>query len=138
MNPALAAAAASLVGVRFRLHGRDPTTGLDCVGVVAEAMRRAGTQPVVPTGYRLHSASISGLLPFVAANNFVQVTHPGEADVVLVMVSPVQPHLLIGTPDGFVHAHAGIGRVTLLPGLLPWPAACGWRVPICSPRSIED
>ena len=31
---ALAEAAAALVGSRFRLHGRDPATGLDCIGGV--------------------------------------------------------------------------------------------------------
>lgn len=128
MNTALAAAAVDLVGARFRLHGRDPATGLDCVGVVAEAMRRAGLEPVVPAGYRLRGASVTGLLPFAVANHFEPVT-PSDADVVLVMANPVQPHLLIAVPGGFVHAHAGIGRVTFLPAPLPWPSAGGWRVP---------
>lgn len=128
MSAALGAAAESLIGTRFRLHGRDPETGLDCVGVVAEAMRRTGRSPVVPTGYRLRSASVQGLLPFAQANNFEAVPPP-DADVVLVMVSPVQPHLLVRTSSGYVHAHAGFGRVTLLPAPLPWPIAGGWRVP---------
>lgn len=128
MNAALAEAAKSLIGVRFRLHGRDPATGLDCVGVVAEAMRRAGIEPVVPTGYRLRSASVTGLLPFAQANRFTPAS-PDEADVVLAMVNPVQPHLAVSTPDGFVHAHAGIGRVTFLPGALPWAVSSSWRVP---------
>lgn len=133
MSDALAAAATSLIGTRFRLHGRDPATGLDCVGLVAEAMRRAGAKPVVPAGYRLRTASMTALMPFAEANNFEPVNSPDEADVVLVMVSPVQPHLVVTTPGGFVHAHAGIGRVTFLPGLLLWPMAGGWRVPIPPP-----
>jgi hypothetical protein len=132
MNRAFANAAKGLVGVRFRLHGRDPATGLDCVGVVAEAMRRAGVEPVSPAGYRLRTVSVTGLLPFAEANHFEPV-EPEDADVVLVMVSPVQPHLAIRTPDGFVHAHAGLGRVTCLPGALPWPAVGGWRVPSPTP-----
>ncbi|GEN99691.1 hypothetical protein NSE01_15240 [Novosphingobium sediminis] len=128
MNTALAAAAASLIGTRFRLHGRDPGTGLDCVGVVAEAMRRAGSEPVVPAGYRLRTVSVHGLLPFAQANRFKAVA-PSDADVVLVMVSPIQPHLLVRTAGGFIHAHAGIGRVTFLPDPLPWPPTGGWRVP---------
>ncbi len=128
MNAAIADAALSLVGVRFRLHGRDPATGLDCVGVVAEAMRLAGIEPVVPAGYRLRGASVTGLLPFAHANRFMPAT-PADADVFLVMVNPVQPHLTIRAPGGFVHAHAGIGRVTYLPGDLPWPIAGTWRVP---------
>lgn len=128
MTKVLADAAMSLVGVRFRLHGRDPATGLDCVGVVAEAMRRAGIEPVVPTGYRLRSASVIGLLPFAQANLFEPVAL-AEADVALAMVNPVQAHLAVSTTGGFVHAHAGIGRVTFLPGALPWPTIGSWRVP---------
>ena len=45
------------------------------------------------------------------------------------MVNPVQPHLLVSTEGGFVHAHAGLGRITLLPGALPWPVAAAWQVP---------
>lgn len=128
MTKVLAEAAMSLVGVRFRLHGRDPATGLDCVGVVAEAMRRAGIEPVVPTGYRLRSASVISLLPFAQANLFEPVAL-ADADVALAMVNPVQPHLAVSAADGFVHAHVGIGRVTFLPGALPWPVTGCWRVP---------
>ena len=44
---ALAAAAESLVGTRFRLHGRDPDTGLDCVGLLAASLaaKEAATAP---------------------------------------------------------------------------------------------
>lgn len=133
MNAALAAAAASLLGVRFRLHGREPRTGLDCVGLVAEAMRRSGIEPVVPEGYRLRNLSVRGLLPFVEANRLEPVGQPDDADVLLAMVSPVQPHLLICAPGGSIHAHAGIGRVTFLPGLVPWQVANGWRLPISKP-----
>jgi len=130
MNAALAAAAATLIGVRFRLHGRDPATGLDCVGLVAEAMRRAGAEPVVPEGYRLRTASVAGLLPIAAANGFTPVDQAVDGDLVLGMVNPVQPHLLVRVPGGFIHAHAGLGRVTFLPGSAPWPLAGGWRVPL--------
>ncbi|KUR73647.1 hypothetical protein AQZ52_01365 [Novosphingobium fuchskuhlense] len=132
MNAALAAAATGLIGVRFRLHGRDPDTGLDCVGVVAEAMRLAALTPVVPQGYRLRTLTMNDLEPFAQANGFETVGE-ADADVVLAMVSPVQLHLAINVPGGFVHAHAGIGRVTFLPGVLPWPVACSWRVPITMP-----
>ena len=129
MNQALAAAAATLIGVRFRLHGRDPATGLDCVGTVAEAMRRSGLSPVAPQGYRLRAATIHGLRHFADLNQYREVTPEENGDVVLAMVSPVQPHLMLRVPGGFVHAHAGLGRVTFLPGTAPWPLAGGWIVP---------
>lgn len=131
MNADLAAAALALVGTRFRLHGRDPHTGLDCVGLVAEAMRCAGRAPQVPHGYAIRTASLAPFLPFAAANGLVEV--PRDADIVLVMANLVQPHLMIAVPGGFAHAHAGIGRVTFLPGASGWPIARQWRLP--HPRS---
>jgi cell wall-associated NlpC family hydrolase len=50
--PGLATAAETLVGSRFRLHGRDPETGLDCVGVVAAAMAAIGQSPPSPLDIR--------------------------------------------------------------------------------------
>jgi len=133
MNAELAAAAATLIGVPFRLHGRDPATGLDCVGLVAEALRLIGGAPLSPAGYRLRATAVSAFLPFANANGFVAVDtatmSPDCGDVVLVMVNPVQPHLLVRAERGFIHAHAGIGHVTFMPGTLPWPVARAWRVP---------
>lgn len=135
MNLRLAEAAISLLGVRFRLHGRDPRTGLDCVGLVGEAMRRAGTEPVLPEGYQLRSISLNALLPFALANRLEPTTHHHEADISLLMVNPVQPHLVIPVPGGVVHAHAGLGRVTFLPGAMPWPMAGAWRLPTSKPST---
>lgn len=126
MNADLAAAALNLIGTPFRLHGRDPARGLDCVGLVAEAMRRAGFHPVPPGGYGLRALSVDALVLHAEASGLVPV--PDDGDVVLARVSPVQAHLLVAAPDGFVHAHAGLGRVTFLPGPLPWPVAREWRV----------
>lgn len=122
----LVQAARELIGVPFRLHGRDPETGLDCVGLVTETMRRAGFHPVPPEGYAMRTASPRSLLHFAVASAMVEVAEGG--DVILAMVNPLQPHLLIPVPGGFVHAHAGIGRVTEMPGTLPWPTTLRWRV----------
>lgn len=59
---ALAAAAASFVGAPFRLHGRDPARGLDCVGLVAAALAATGRPARAPSGYRMRQARIDGLL----------------------------------------------------------------------------
>lgn len=125
MNQPLASAALGLIGTRFRLHGRDPASGLDCVGLVAEAMRRAGFAPVAPGGYSLRSASPERLLPFARLSGLTAVT--ADPDIVLVRINPVQQHLLVCAPGGFVHAHAGLGKVAFLPGACPWPIARGWR-----------
>jgi hypothetical protein len=125
----LAMAAESLVGTRFRLHGRAPATGLDCVGLVAEALRRCGCEPIVPSGYRLRSLDVAPLLRFAAVNRLRPVE--GQAwpgDILLVHFDRVQPHLLLAAARGFVHAHAGLGRVVLQPGPCPWPLAGHWRI----------
>jgi len=126
VNAALAAAALRLVGTRFRLHGRLPDNGLDCVGLVAAAMQSAGYAPNPPEGYSLRSVSVSQWLCHADESGLIRTEAPG--DVVLCMVNPVQPHLLIAVPGGFVHAHAGLGRVTFMPAPLPWPIALQWHL----------
>lgn len=126
MNARLAEAALDLVGVRYRLHGRDLARGVDCVGLVALAMDRAGYRVAAPCGYSLRHADVAELTKVALDHGFVGVEQQG--DLVLAMPNPVQPHLLIRTPDGFVHAHAGLRRVTFLPGALPWRVAAEWRL----------
>ena len=54
----LAGAAEALIGCPFRLHGRDPAGGLDCVGLVAAAMTAIGLTPIAPTGYGLRNLAV--------------------------------------------------------------------------------
>lgn len=127
MNAAVAKAALGLIGTPFRLHGRSPATGLDCVGLIFEAMRRAGYEPVAPNGYRLRTLSVTPLLTFADASGLCPVTAGG--DIVLAQICALQVHLLVAAPGGHVHAHAGLGRVVFVPDPLPWPAALQWRLP---------
>ncbi len=126
MNEALAEAALRFVGVRFRLHGRVPETGLDCVGLVAAAMQDAGYAPHTPQGYSLRNVSVAHWLGHAGQSGLIRAEADG--DVVLCMANPVQPHLLIAVPGGFVHAHAGLGRVTFMPDPLPWPITMQWHL----------
>lgn len=129
---AFAAAAAALVGTPFRLHGRDPQSGLDCVGLVACALRKCGRAVVAPEGYALRATRLDPLLAFATRNGFASlpddaVARPG--DLLLLAVSPIQAHLAI-VLDGprFVHAHAGLGRVAVERGAPPWPIRARWRL----------
>lgn len=125
----LASAAEALVGIPFRLHGRDPATGLDCVGVLAAALSSGGNSHRLPNGYALRNrslldtssiAQLCGLFP--ASGSIV------AGDVLICRVSPCQFHIAIAAPeDRFVHAHAGLRRVVLTPGPLPWPVVQHWR-----------
>ena len=129
---AFAAAAAGLSGTPFRLHGRDPATGLDCVGLVAVALERAVGRAVVPEGYALRALSVAPLLGFAARNGFATLDPlaPGKpGDLHLLRLSAIQAHLAIVLDhEGFVHAHAGLGKVVIEHGALPGAMIARWRL----------
>jgi cell wall-associated NlpC family hydrolase len=131
LGAALAQAAAALAGTPFRLHGRDAETGVDCVGLVALALARCGRSPVVPEGYAMRALSFAPLLRFARRNGFMPLEPADEAragDLLLLHPAPTQAHLAIYVgAGGFVHAHAGLGRVTIESGPPRWPVAARWR-----------
>lgn len=126
----LAKAAAELIGTPFRLQGRDPRFGLDCVGLVAVSLARIGRNPQPPSGYRLRNTSIDRWIDGAEASSLYRTTgriSPG--DVVLVEPGPAQAHLLIAeNENAFIHAHAGLRRVSRLIGTLPWAVERHWRL----------
>lgn len=126
----LAAAAARLAGTRFRLHGRDPASGLDCVGLFGAAMAAIGRPLALPTGYPLRLASAEAWLPDPAACGLVPASEPFlPGDVVLLQPGPAQLHLAIAGPDGgWIQAHAGLRRVVCQPSLPPGPIIHQWRL----------
>jgi murein DD-endopeptidase / murein LD-carboxypeptidase len=114
----------ALVGAPFRLHGRDPATGLDCVGVAALVFGVAQ----VPRGYSVRTADGEGVLALIDAAGLTRVRRdPAAGDLVLMKSGPAQCHLAVMTEAGFVHADAGIGRVVETPGRLPWPIIAIWE-----------
>jgi murein DD-endopeptidase / murein LD-carboxypeptidase len=116
--------ARALVGAAFRLHGRDPDTGLDCVGVAALVFGVGD----VPRGYSVRTADGAGVAALVDGAGLRQVRREIRAgDLVLVKSGPAQCHLVVMTDAGFVHADAGIGRVVETPGALPWPILAIWE-----------
>ncbi len=125
----LAAAARQLVGVDFRLLGRDPQQGLDCVGVLVVSLAAIDRVPRVPLHYRLRRTEID---EFIAAARLLGLTNAdGQAlagDVLVARPGPAQFHAAIVTADGIVHAHAGLGQVVLSPAPLTWPLAHHWRL----------
>ncbi|NIJ23738.1 peptidoglycan endopeptidase [Sphingomonas japonica] len=126
----VAAAARALVGVPFRLHGRDPATGLDCIGVAALAVRGGGSDaPVpVPTGYALRSGDVGRMLKGLAAAGLEPVGDNVPGTVALVLPGPRQLHLAVLTDAGFVHADGRAKRVVERPGALPWLVLGRWRL----------
>lgn len=126
----LAAAAATLIGTPFRLHGRDPETGVDCIGLFVAAMARCGRAAALPTGYPLRLRSLNGWLPDPGGVGFAVADLPFEpGDVVMIEPGPAQFHLAIAAPDqGWVHAHAGLRRVVHTRALPAGPVLNHWRL----------
>lgn len=117
-------AALGAVGARFRLHGREPATGLDCVGLAALAMRAGGYEGEVPTGYALRGGDPVAVLDAWLARADGRVV----GDLLLFRPGPGQAHLAVRTARGFVHADAGLRRVVERPGKDPWPLMAAWRL----------
>lgn len=127
---ALAKAALSYVGAGFRLHGRDPVTGFDCLGLVLMAMRDIGRPVRMPLRYGLRTIAPERYLRLADSAGFVEAAdlEVRDGDVLALEPGPAQLHLAVVVPGGIVHAHAGLRRVVLTPFPLPWPVARQWRL----------
>ncbi len=116
--------ARALVGCRFRPQGRDPATGLDCIGLVARAYGiHAGG---IPRNYRLRG-DYRAVLEQGLLVHFRRARGVRAGDILLFSVGPAQLHLGIKTDAGFVHAHAGLRRVVETPGAPQWPILAAFR-----------
>lgn len=113
---AAAEAARALVGAPFRLHGRDPATGLDCVGVAACALGGAA-----PRDYAVRTGDADRAATWIAAAGLARVAEGRPGDVVLMRTGPGQLHLGVLTASGMVHADAALRRVVERPGPPAWP-----------------
>lgn len=127
---ALAKAAERLVGAPFRLHGRDPSTGLDCLGVVIAALAQVGRPVEAPPRYALRNSAAGRFMRLPEAAGFSAADAPSRAgDLLALAAGPAQLHAaIVGTSGGIVHAHAGLRRVVLSPFPLPWPMLGHWRL----------
>ena len=127
----LAAAAETLVGCRFRLHGRDPATGLDCIGVFAATLALTGRSAAIPSGYRLRTAHFEPLATLADQLGFAPASGPAQAgDVMFTRPGPGQLHLIIAGSDSdrFIEANAGLGRVVSTVGPVSDPILYHWRL----------
>lgn len=126
----LAQAAAALTGHPWRLHGRDPATGLDCIGLLGAALARIGRPVRLPTGYPLRLRQLGSWLPDPEGLGFSATSGPvAPGDVILLQPGPAQIHLAIAAPDGgWIHAHAGLRRVVQQCALPPGPMLGQWRL----------
>lgn len=121
-------AARAAIGARFRLHGRSIEGGLDCVGLVALAMRAEGLKGTVPSGYALRSGD-AGAVARVLGEMGLVPAHPAfPGDLLLLRVGGGQLHLAIASEEGLIHADAMLKRVVERPSV-DWPVLGRWRLP---------
>lgn len=130
MGSAIAQAALELVGTPFRLHGHDPQTGLDCVGLVGAALRAAGRAPLYPRSYSLRQrGGLADYLSLARSNGLERCDGPpAEGDIAMFGLEGWQHHLAIALTGGsIVHAHAGLGRTVV--GMVDpdWKLLALWR-----------
>ena len=120
------ARARALVGTRFVAQGRDPATGLDCVGLalIAFAIDPTG----VPDDYRLSGAHRDAILRF-ALPRFRRVSRRQllSGDLLLLQPGADQWHLGIWTGSGLIHADLSCRRVVERSGAIGWPVTAALR-----------
>lgn len=126
---ALARAAAGFIGVRFRLYGREPRNGLDCVGLVSAALAEIGRRPLSLGGYGLHNRTVSHWFLEAELSGLRRVNDRAiMGDIVLISPSPLQHHLLIAESGKWaIHAHATLRRVVREPILPSNRVVAQWR-----------
>ena len=125
----IAAAARELIGTPYRLHGRLPETGLDCVGLVACALKRAGVRAILPRGYGLRTSDPQAWIDRCRLDEIEMVEPPARCgDVILVRPGPGHVHLMIcDEGPAFIHAHAGLRKVLRTSAPLLWRIEKVWR-----------
>ncbi|MEY4270698.1 MAG: hypothetical protein RLZZ58_1914 [Pseudomonadota bacterium] len=110
------AAAQALVGTRFRLHGRDPATGVDCIGLALCAHAGAGVVLAAPDDYPLRGWPRARVENWILRAGLVRADgalRPG--DVPVIDAGFGQWHFGIAGPGMLVHADARRRRVIQAP-----------------------
>jgi len=123
--------ALALCGTRFRLHGRDPQYGLDCIGLIDQCLRYAGIEASIPTGYAIRFVRqdiIEEAIDRAGLHRLTAGSPEQDGDLVLVRPSPIQYHFLVQVPGGFVHADAGQRAVRFCKPPAPWPVCNTYRL----------
>ncbi len=127
---AIAARAMAQLGTPFRMRGRTPGVALDCIGLALVALGPLAKSNLPCPNYAMRGDYQSIVRSYFAELPF-RALAGGEAasdgDILLASPAPSQLHLLVGANGGWVHAHAGLGRVVFTPEWPNWPILHRWR-----------
>lgn len=114
---AVLARAKTLVGTPFRLQGRDPGHGIDCVGLVVLACAiNDAPRPDYRRRGEHFACFIERSAPWLRR---VSSKAARVGDIVLLHCGTRSWHVGIFTQDGLIHADPSAGRVVFRPGDLP-------------------
>jgi cell wall-associated NlpC family hydrolase len=118
--------ARAMIGVPFRPQGRDPATGIDCIGLVLCVFEIPEDE--VRRDYRLADDGRSELdRELRRFFRRLSAARRAAGDVVLCNLRRGQCHLAIDCGSSFIHADARLRRVVETPGSPPWPLAAAYR-----------
>jgi cell wall-associated NlpC family hydrolase len=105
-------AARTCVGARFRLQGRDPRFGLDCIGVVVWAAQAVGIRVCDQNDYSLSDDPARLTNALQAMGWRVKPTRAcALGDIGVFESAGALRHLGVLTPDTLIHADIGLRRV---------------------------
>lgn len=118
--------ARALVGTRFRPQGRNPESGLDCVGLALDVFGIPAD--LVRRDYALRGAHKRELGEQVL-RFFRRIANAAAApgDLIVSQCASDQLHLSICAGSSFVHADAGLRRVVETPGRPAWACLGTYR-----------
>lgn len=136
----IAAAARACIGTPFRLHGRVPGRGLDCVGLVVHVGRSLALIDHDETGYGLSGSGARLEAELMRAGlERVAVAQTRVGDVLLFDMGRGLLHVAVRSEHGVIHAHRGLGRVVEHRLDEEWRAALvtAWRFPAADNRTKE-
>ncbi|MEO5809415.1 MAG: peptidoglycan endopeptidase [Sphingomicrobium sp.] len=123
----IVARARKLVGTRFLPQGRDPSRGIDCLGLAQ--ISYAVSVNSVRDDYQLSGSANGDALLAGLAPHFRRISRgaarPG--DLMLLRPGRDQWHVAVLTEFGFVHADARRRAVIETPGDPEWPVAAYYR-----------
>ncbi len=114
------------LGTPFRLHGRNPAFGFDCVGLVAWACDRIDD---APAGYNLRTYAVEHWIRQLDSLALRRASGEFEVgDIMFLRAGPAQLHLGLWTGASLIHADARLGKVVEVPGALSWPVIAAWTL----------